>query len=296
MSKRGASEQITRENHLDHESDDEQKSVKLASASVLAKRKILKPRGRTPGSSVGSSASPAPSFGSSTVGSGGLFGSVKAQDGLKSTEPVKPFTFASGNASEKSDDKNEKIKALNTQFVETLNKSHKEGRVANFTEAAKKYIEYYSKIERGDIKIPDSESSKPAFEAKTSVPLFGNITKAGDQSASSVKPKPAVETKPDSDSSSDSEEEIKVEGPKFTLSAKPTAKNSPFSFGPKPAKRVDSDSDSDSEIEIKGPTFNFNKPIKDNVFKLDGAKSASTNESNNNASSQKNDSKPAFSF
>jgi len=296
MSKRGASEQITRENHLDHESDDEPKSVKLASASVLAKRKILKPRGRTPGSSVGSSASPAPSFGASTVGSSGLFGSVKAQDRSKSTEPsVKPFTFASSNGSEKSEDKNEKIKALNAQFIETLNRSHKEGHVANFTEAAKKYIEYYSKIERGEIKIRESESGKAVFESKTSLSLSGSITKPGDQATSVEKPK-VVETKAESDSSSDSEEEIKVEGPKFTLNAKPTVKNSPFSFGPKPAKKADSGSDSESEIEIKGPTFNFNKPIKDNVFKLGDAKSSSINASNKNASTQKNDSKPAFSF
>lgn len=292
MSKRGASEQITRENHLDHESDDEPKSIKLASASVLAKRKILKPRGRTPGSSVASSASPAPSFGSSATGNSGLFGNATTQDGLKGAEQpgVKPFTFgSSGQSSETSDDKNEKIKALNTQFVAMLNKNHREGHVANFTEAAKKYIEYYDKIERGEIRIPDN---RPALESKSSKSLFGNATKSGDQPKSVSKPQPAVETKPESDSSSDSEDEIKVEGPKFTLNAKPAAKNSPFSFGPKPAKKVDSDSDSESEVEIKGPTFNFNKPIKDNVFKLDGAKSATSNESNNSTP----DSKQAFSF
>jgi nucleoporin NUP2 len=72
----------------------------------------------------------------------------------------------------------------------------------------------------------------------------------------------------DSDSDSDSEEEVKIQGPSFSLSSKPVIKNSPFSFGPKPAKKDDSDSDSDSEIEIKGPTFTFNKQIKDDVFKF----------------------------
>ena len=295
MSKRGASDQITRENHLDHESDDEPKSIKLASASVLAKRKILKPRGRTPGSSVASSASPAPSFGSNATGNSGLFGNATAQDRLKGAEQpnVKPFTYGSSSQSSgTSDDKNEKIKALNTQFVAMLNKNHKEGHVANFTEAAKKYIEYYDKIERGEVRIPDNSWTKPALESKSSQSLF---TKPGDQPTPVVKPQPAVETKPESDSSSDSEDEIKVEGPKFTLNAKPTAKNSPFSFGPKPAKKADTDSESESEVEIKGPTFNFNKPIKDNVFKLDGAKSLN-NESNNSTSTQTNDSKPAFSF
>jgi len=297
MSKRGASDQITRENHLDHESDDEPKSIKLASASVLAKRKILKPRGRTPGSSMASSASPAPSIGSNATGNSGLFGNATAQDGLKGTEQpgVKSFTFGSSQSSGKSDDKNEKIKALNTQFVAILNKNHKEGHVANFTEAAKKYIEYYDKIERGEVRIQDNSWTKPALESKSSQSLFGNATKPDDQPTPVVKPQPAVETKPESDSSSDSEDEIKVEGPKFTLNAKPTAQNSPFSFGPKPAKKVDSESDSESEVEIKGPTFNFNKPIKDNVFKLDGAKSANSG-SNNSTSTQINDSKPAFTF
>lgn len=349
MSKRGASEQITRENHLEQESDDEPKSASQASASVLAKRKILKPRGRTPGSSLASSASPAPSFGSS-VGSNGAFGNiVKSQETTKTGTQQKPFSFSGAAKVDASDDKNEKIKALNDKFVETLNKGHKQGHVANFTDAAKKYIEYYEKILKGEISLPD-ESSKapesktsgfsfgnitkpsepsaenkasgfsfgnttkpseaPAFENKTSGFSFGNISKPVEKPASEVKPsfsfgnteKP-VETPSTStttqveqeDSSSDSEEDIKIEGPKFTLSAKPTVKKTPFSFGPKPEKKANSDSDSDSEIEIKGPTFNFSKPIKDSVFKLDAPKPSESN-ATAGAEEKKEDSKPAFSF
>lgn len=349
MSKRGASEQITRENHLEQESDDEPKSASQASASVLAKRKILKPRGRTPGSSLASSASPAPSFGSS-VGSNGAFSSIaKSQETTKTGTQQKPFSFGGAAKVDASDDKNEKIKALNDKFVETLNKGHKQGHVANFTDAAKKYIEYYEKILKGEISLPD-ESSKapesktsgfsfgnitkpsepsaenkasgfsfgnttkpseaPAFENKTSGFSFGNISKPVEKSASEVKPsfsfgkteKP-VETPSTStttqveqeDSSSDSEEEIKIEGPKFTLSTKPTVKKTPFSFGPKPEKKANSDSDSDSEIEIKGPTFNFSKPIKDSVFKLDAPKPSESN-ATEGTEEKKEDSKPAFSF
>ena len=77
----------------------------------------------------------------------------------------------------------------------------------------------------------------------------------------------------DSESESDKEDsktkEVKVQGPKFTLTSNPTTKSSPFTFDPKnwPKNAPDSD-DLEDDVEIKGPTFQFNKPIQDSVFKL----------------------------
>lgn len=384
MAKREAADQITREKleegRYADESDNEP-TIAKALAAVMARRKIIKPRGRVSG----------PSFGAS----------AKTQ-----------FSPATSNGNS---DKEAKIKALNTKFIEALTQLNTPGTIVDFTPLAKKYISYYEsigslgdsdkpnpfgavkKLEEsahanpfGSVKQleepvkpnpfasvapssskpftfgssissdkpeakseakpeskpafsfnppsqekpasqgkpvfsfnapsqeakpafsfnPPAQESKPAFsfnpppQTSTEKPSFsfGNT----DKPAVSFNPKPqeaekepVTETKEtatekkvvaeSSDSESDSDEEVKIQGPTFTLSAKPTVKKSPFSFGPKPEKKPSSDLDSESEVEIKGPTFTFNKKIDDKVFKLKKEEKEKTED-------EKPVAKPVFSF
>ncbi|EGW32120.1 uncharacterized protein SPAPADRAFT_71614 [Spathaspora passalidarum NRRL Y-27907] len=152
---------------------------------------------------------------------------------------------------------------------------------------------------------PKTETSKPfTFSAgaskpadATSVPKFVFPSKEPETKPQEPAPKKTsnevidIDSEPESDSDSEddnmetSKPEIKVQGPQFTLSAKPSTKNSPFTFDPKKLAKInapDSD-DSDDEVVIKGPTFQFNKPIVDSVFKLGKSDNADKE-------------KPAFSF
>ncbi|ODV80219.1 uncharacterized protein CANTADRAFT_25892 [Suhomyces tanzawaensis NRRL Y-17324] len=272
MSKRVADKQITSDFPGDQEDSDEPQVFKALS-DVMAKRKILKPRGHG-GAGAGN-----PFKGVQSRGSSFAF-NKSAESSFK---PIQ--NNVSAPTPNKDDDKNNKLRALNEKFIETLNKANVPNTVLDFTAAAKKYIEYYEQIQKGSIastsnpsasstlnsnpvpsnnmfnfapKVPTSTETKPATAEVTKPAIsFGNASTSAPKQDSS------------SDSDSDLDEDIKIQGPQFTLASKPTVKNSPFSFGPKPAKKVDSDSDSESEIEIKGPTFTFDKQIKDNVFKLE---------------------------
>ncbi|KAK7679845.1 hypothetical protein QCA50_017172 [Cerrena zonata] len=129
-------------------------------------------------------------------------------------------------------------------------------------------------------------NTRPPLHRSSAAPPSNGFSFGGSTPNLPVKPKvPESTTQQSKESDSESEEEeVKVEGPKFTLASKPTVKKSPFSFGPKPAKKPSSDSDSESEVEIKGPSFTFNKQIKDDVFKL------------NNPPKENSSSKPSFNF
>lgn len=59
-----------------------------------------------------------------------------------------------------------------------------------------------------------------------------------------------------------------MEGPKFTIDAKPPISDSVFSFGPKKENRKKDESDSENDIEIKGPEFKFSGTVSSDVFKL----------------------------
>ena len=134
----------------------------------------------------------------------------------------------------------------------------------------------------------EQTTTKPAFSfnppassttgsATTSTPSFTTkpISSSVQNEASKTENKrELINLDSDSDSESDKEEpkakEVKVQGPVFTLTANPTTKSSPFTFDPKKlAKKNAPDSDDlEDDVEIKGPTFQFNKPIQDSVFKL----------------------------
>jgi nucleoporin NUP2 len=247
---------MTREPHeRDFSSSDDEgrpRAAAKASQETLARRKIIKPRSRVQGAN-------------GTNGSGFNFGATVAPsmqtNAFASVAPpvaANPFggfglaastSTAAGPAPASALDTNAKIKALNEKFVDTIVRANTAATVADFSAAAQKYIDYYRQIH----------------------------SSGGNKNASAA---PAAPKATANSSSESSDEEVKVEGPKFTLTAKPTVKNSPFLFGPKPAKKAASDSDSESEVEIKGPTFEFSKPIVDKVFKVaPQPKPASTSQS-----------------
>lgn len=250
MAKREAASQLQKDRNELSESESPEPAVK-ASSEVLAKRKILKPRGRT--------FSPDVSGPKAFSGFGSAFSNSQPKPESAPSQPQAAFSFfASATKPSPSDDKNEKIKALNIKFIDTLTRLNTPGTVANFVPIAQKYISYYEKINQESTSTPQP------------TPSFGSQTAAAADTAIKpdslpAKPEP-VDSK--SDSEEDSDDEVKIQGPQFTVTAKPSLKNTAFSFKPKPAKKPSSDSDSEDDIKIEGPKFTFNKEIKDPVFKF----------------------------
>lgn len=278
MAKRTAEDQITRETYGTGEADDESFSgPSKASSAVMSRRKILKPRGHRGTSDISTNTATTPSF------------STFKNETIPSTGFTFGSNFASKNTTNGESDKNERIRALNEQFIAAIKKAEAPGTIADLTGVASKYINYYKDITGG----PKPQVSSTPFgiaSTKTEgsqepegMEISGDDTKGKNENKSS-----------DSDSEQD---EIKIEGPKFTFEAKP-AKNLPFSFDPKPAKKKD-DSDSESEVEIKGPVFSFNKPIKDSVFKIEPPKQpelAGKPRDTQSSTDLSTNAKPAFSF
>lgn len=323
MAKRGADTQMTRENYSEGRDDEDDMSLggpTKASSSVLAGRKIIKPRSRmsaesgaSSGFSFGAGNATPNAFGGvgATLTSSNPFGSLK-NTGISAPETATPKHTSETNSN--------KIRALNEKFIALLNKLILPNTVADLRPIAEKYLQYYNQIET---------EKAPTAIPKVSVPIsngfaFGAAPKPSADStpkptvaSSQTEKEPAQLSKPevvtiDVDSEdSESADDIKIEGPQFTLSSKPVAKNSPFSFGPKKEKKPSSDSESESEVEIKGPSFTFNKPIKDAVFKFKGTedknkfsfgtntpaeKPADSSTEKKTAPSTVAPSKPAFSF
>lgn len=357
MAKRVADEQITKDG-MPNYSDGEPDAPAIASSDVLSRRKILKPKGR---------------LGSNTTGAGSnAFGAINkppqsifsfggsgnnAASGITPSQPAQssnPFNFAnkpeSNTVNTASVDKDNKIKALNENFIQAITKLNVPNTIADFTPIAQKYIDYYKSILKNEtfleiaskeVKEPvqppptssfqfkpsnvsapsaaatvtpfsfkpsaqssESKSNGPVFsfnsnsqQQTTTKPAFSFNTPASSITGSTTSAPPTFSTEPvsssvpneasksetkrelinlDSDSESESDKEdsktkeVKVQGPKFTLTSNPTTKSSPFTFDPKTlAKKNAPDSDDlEDDVEIKGPTFQFNKPIQDNVFKL----------------------------
>lgn len=357
MAKRVADEQITKDG-MPNYSDGEPDAPAIASSDVLSRRKILKPKGR---------------LGSNTTGAGSnAFGAINkppqsifsfggsgnnAASGITPSQPAQssnPFNFAnkpeSNTVNTASVDKDNKIKALNENFIQAITKLNVPNTIADFTPIAQKYIDYYKSILKNEtfleiaskeVKEPvqppptssfqfkpsnvsapsaaatvtpfsfkpsaqssESKSNGPVFsfnsnsqQQTTTKPAFSFNTPASSITGSTTSAPPTFSTEPvsssvpneasksetkrelinlDSDSESESDkedsktQEVKVQGPKFTLTSNPTTKSSPFTFDPKTlAKKNAPDSDDlEDDVEIKGPTFQFNKPIQDSVFKL----------------------------
>ncbi|CAI4035239.1 hypothetical protein SMKI_12G3870 [Saccharomyces mikatae IFO 1815] len=269
MAKRVADAQIQRETYDSHESDDDMTpSTKVASSTVMNRRKIAMPKRRM-------------AFKSFTSASSDETKSANSFDTLKqanNTEGKTDNHLTTGN--------NSKLKALNFQFK---------------------------------TKVNDVISSKPLTDLR---PLFAkyeiyikNILQASDKSSENPKEtvqengdKPAKVEDDRKSSDSSSEDEVKVEGPKFTIDSKPPTSDSVFSFGPKKENPQKDESDSESDIEIKGPEFKFSGALSSDVFKLNpstdknekkidaNAKPFSFSSNASNLTSGKTASKNPFSF
>lgn len=237
---------MTKDNVSFQNDNDDSHGPSFATADVMAKRKILKPKGRS-----------------------NLNYRVNSE--FQFSAAGKTIAPSSADL-----EKNLKLKALNLKFVKAVTSVEADA-IADYRIVVQKYIDYYSSIESN--KASNTSSTAPVLQSKDSgvngetesekKNPFASI--AFDKSATS-KPvqKSAVSAVGKSDSDSDSEdyrEEVQIEGPKFTMASKPTIKKSPFTFGSKPSTKAHDDS-SDSEVEIKGPSFRFNKRIQDPIFKL----------------------------
>ncbi|SCU77399.1 LAFA_0A01552g1_1 [Lachancea sp. 'fantastica'] len=259
MAKRIADTQMTRE-ALEAAGSDEkdtttpsQEGFKQASSEVLSKRRIAQPRkrknlgfgnGTGNGNGFGNQQAPAAnafSFGqsspaaSSNATTSNAFASVNAPKSV--SEP----------ASVSSTDIPAKRNALNLQFQTKLSEYISNDPCADLSSVCDQYKSHFQDImsTQNLAKTQATTTSNP--EPKSTAPA---VAPAPDSTANKIN---AV---PESDSDSESDAEIKVQGPTFTLSEKPTAKNSVFSFGPKKTTKADT-SDSESDVEIKGPSFSF---------------------------------------
>ncbi|RLV95275.1 Nucleoporin NUP2 [Spathaspora sp. JA1] len=345
--KRNAIDQINRDDFERGYDDveDVPAATMKASDEVLAKRKIIMPKRRIDGSN-----STGISFGGAPQASN-PFGFMKSAGGI--------------------DQKNAKIRALNEQFVNAVNKKNVPNSLVDYTSVAESYIKYYKSIHEDSTAKPVEEpkstfkmathtpvvgatttaptlfSSKPTpptatttttttttggpqfsaptttsfqFQAKpqsqaafsfsagisqppTSAPAFGIPSKAPDVQPVQTKEEPIMITSESEDDDEDMDEdedkpEIKVQGPQFTLTSKPTTKSGPFTFDPKKLAKInapDSD-DSEDEVVIKGPTFQFNKPIVDSVFKLGEGTTKDKPAFSFGSNVEKKDEKPVVSF
>lgn len=357
MAKRVADEQITKDG-MPNYSDGEPDVPAIASSDVLSRRKILKPKGRLGSNTTGASSN---AFGAINKPPQSIFSfggsGNNAASGITPSQPAQssnPFNFAnkpeSNTVNTASVDKDNKIKALNENFIQAITKLNVPNTIADFTPIAQKYIDYYKSILKNEtfleiaskeVKEPvqppptssfqfqpsnvsapsaaatvtpfsfkpsaqssESKSNGPVFsfnsnsqQQTTTKPAFSFNTPSSSITGSTTSAPPTFSTEPvsssvpneasksetkrelinlDSDSESESDKEdsktkeVKVQGPKFTLTSNPTTKSSPFTFDPKKlAKKNAPDSDDlEDDVEIKGPTFQFNKPIQDSVFKL----------------------------
>ncbi|AGO10486.1 AaceriABR034Wp [[Ashbya] aceris (nom. inval.)] len=240
MAKRFAGSQITRETYEQGASDSEGEmgsGPKLASASTMQKRKIAMPKRKT------SSASGGASFGNA-------FAFVKSAGTAPAAAEAAP-----ASASAPAGDQQAKLQALNMQFYEKVMHAVREDPFVNLTPALEKYKKYLSSIGVLSVGMEEEREGKYATVIKHDV---GMACAGGAKQADEV----------DSDAMSEDEAKpVKVEGPKFTVAQEPTTKNPVFSFGAKKQQRKD-DSDSEDEIEVKGPTFTVSGNVSSGIFKL----------------------------
>lgn len=170
MSKRTADKYITRENEDDISDSEPQGGPKLALAEVMAKRKILKPRGR--------------------------LGRIGDSTGFNASQPTGSNMFG-GLASQLSapPSNDTKLRALNEQFVAKITAAHNQpNTVADFVEACAKYIEYFEEIKKGSGNGA-AKPVEPAAPATTQFGMFGKPAPATSAPTTSVAesaaPKPA---------------------------------------------------------------------------------------------------------
>ncbi|AOA62593.1 Nucleoporin [Komagataella phaffii CBS 7435] len=209
--KRRAGSQIQRETlgHDDDTSDEQSSGLHRASAEVLSKRKILKPRGML---------------------------SSKQSTGIKFSHPPVPTVSSTNSAPSLADDNTHKIVALNNQFVAAIEQARSSDPSADFTPILTKYLDYLKSLKNSQL-LPKSQSEAQKTSKAEPIDVDSDSGSASEDSKpTEVKiqgPSFSLETvptaknsvfsfgkksKPEIVFSDDSEEEVKVEGPSFTLS------------------------------------------------------------------------------
>lgn len=308
MSKRATGQQLTRENY-GHDSDDDgiTDPTILATSEQMSKRKIAMPKRKIKFSSS-NTANQESTFANS-------FSSI-----INKNVPI--------STNSKSEENN-KLVALNQQFKDKIVSVISSDPCIDLSSIIEKYKHYVKSILKAEsttssVTLPTmATENKPTnpfantkFKPSTTIPTATPVTTV--QSAFKMPESSTTTTKEDvkmddSSDESESDSDVKIEGPQFTINSNPIKSDSVFSFGEKKVE-AKNESESESDIEIKGPSFNFTGTIKDNVFKLkkdepqlplkftntfssEKNKDIVENETSKSVGEQEKDnSKPAFSF
>lgn len=294
MSKRATGQQLTRENYkLESDDDGISEPSVMASSEQMSKRKIAMPK-RKMKLSTSNIATQENSYANS-------FSNVLKGNGAQAT-------------SSKSEE-NAKLIALNQQFKDKINGVLSTDPCTDLTSIIEKYNQYISCIFKVESTIntvstvpvdqkPVNPFANAQFKPTASLPVATSAVSTPPAFKELESTKTIANDDVEMNSSSDEKDnDVKIQGPQFTINSNPIKSDSVFSFGKKKVE-VKDDSDSESDIEIKGPSFNFTGSIKDNVFKLKKDERSELPKSEPHISAQdetansisKEDAKPAFSF
>lgn len=213
MSKRGAVVQIDKDgkylnevsaSHLD-DNDDQLSGPQLATAEVMSKRKILKPR-------------------SKNIKSMG-FGSTISNNAFSNNEPIsfsnnESVSLSSAKSVGESNEKFLKIQALNEQFVQKIKSSMNESqnsKIVDFSNLCEKYIEYIKSINGSKLSIDKFDKTKSL--------LSSSENHKNDEKTNGSENKPFVSITPFGSAPQQKFDAAKNKSFGFTFGAKPTTES-----------------------------------------------------------------------
>ena len=287
MAKRVAEEQLTREGLLErdassrndrNENDDDidsdnnnidstesgEGTVKLASSEVMRKRKIAIPKRRL-GMGFGSGLTSSNAFSSISTPASSTSASISTST-VSAFKSIVPSNNPVNSGFNSDSDRNARLKALNLQFKDKINEAVSKDPFCDLTSMIFKYQEYIKSI---NTTLTSTSTSTSASKVAPETNISKKPVSIAEQNTVSSKGKDSEDA--DEEDESSGNKEIKVEGPKFTISTNPIKSDSVFKFGQKDKKSED---DSDNETEIKGPSFKFTGTVKSDVFKFKTAPKA----------------------
>ncbi|CAI5759922.1 unnamed protein product [Candida verbasci] len=301
MGKRVATDQITKDDFesnrfYDNDDDEDQhQQPSKASSEVISSRKIIKPRGKLLNKS-----SPV----NTNINNNGFKGLFSNSQPSQSQSP--PQTSIKAN-----EETNHKVRALNENFIDSINKLNQPNSIVDFTSIAEKYIHYYKQIHsdsKADVKpftfnSNQNQDQVPRASAFSFTPISQDTISKPTVSA----PAPAstqFSFNPSTTSSSSN----------FTFNTNKTASNA--STNPilkqqevrkaEKVENISSDSESEDEamqnkkeIKIQGPQFtlNSNPTVKSSPFTFDPKKLAKKNAPDSDESEDEIEIKgPQFTF
>uniref|UniRef100_A0A060T999 ARAD1C36388p n=1 Tax=Blastobotrys adeninivorans TaxID=409370 RepID=A0A060T999_BLAAD len=261
MSKRGASGQITRD-FPDERDDGPIDQAVQADAATLSRRKILRPKKRLAASGSAPSA---------PVPSANPFASLAPTQPTPSSifsaaAPAAPAAQSQGPV----DDKPVQRRALNEAFHSKIEALLKADLYGSWEKVVQSYLDYSKKIDAGAV----SSVSQPEPSSTNGLSFSVPAAKDADKTSDKV-PEKAVD-KPIELSSDESDDEVKIQGPTFTLDKLPTSSDAPFSFNKSES--------ASTEPPKTGFVFTSDSKPSDSPFKFD------------TKPAQESTQKPAFSF